>query len=231
MSSFLHRLGRWSAVHPWRMLALWTMAAVVAVGVAGTIGGAFDDDYTMPGTSSGQAQELLDEHFPELSGATATVVLQDDSGVPQSLVRELTSEISSLDSVGAVTPQESPDGQTVAIGVQYDLPVTEVTEAKGFAALEDATESVTQDSGVRVEYGGWVTEAAQEIEGTAELIGIGVAIVILLIAFGSIVAAGLPLATALIGLGIGSAAISVLAATTQVSSVAPTLATMVGLGV
>ncbi len=136
-----------------------------------------------------------------------------------------------LDHVSAVTPAAAPDGTTVALGVQYDLPITEVTEAAGFADLEQATADATDGTGVRVEYGGWVTEAAQEIEGTAELIGIAVALVILLIAFGSIVAAGLPLATALIGLGIGSAAIAVLAGATQVSSVAPTLATMVGLGV
>jgi RND superfamily putative drug exporter len=231
MSRLLHHLGRWSATHPWRMLALWTLVAALAIGAAGAVGGEFDDDYTMPGTSSGNAQELLDDHFPELSGATATVVLQQDGGVPQEVVTDLTGAISALDHVTQVTPQASPDGATVGVGVQYDLPVTEVTEVDGFAALEDTTLEVTEGTDVRVEFGGWVTEAAQEIEGTAEMIGMVVALVILLVAFGSIVAAGLPLATALIGLGIGSAAIAVLAATTQVSSVAPTLATMVGLGV
>jgi RND superfamily putative drug exporter len=213
------------------MLAIWTLAALAAVGVAGAIGGEFDDDYTMSGTSSGNAQTLLDAHFPELSGATATVVVNREGGVPAAVVDALTTSITGLHHVTSVTPQVSQDGATVAIGVQYDQQITEVTETDGFAALESATESATRGSDVRVEYGGWVAEAAQEMEGTAELIGMAVALVILLIAFGSIVAAGLPLATALIGLGIGSAAISVLAATTQVSTVAPTLATMVGLGV
>jgi RND superfamily putative drug exporter len=231
MSRLLHRLGRWSAIHPWRMVALWVLAAVLATGVAGAVGGAYDDDYSMGGTSSTRANQLLEAHAPELSGATATVVLHGDSAVPGPVVHEVVDAVGSLPHVTAAVPQVSPDGRTVGVTVQYDLQVTEVTEMDGFGALDAATRTATEGTGLQVAYGGWVAEAAQEMTGTAEMIGMAVALLILLVAFGSVVAAGLPLLVALLGLGIGSAGIMVLAAYAQVSEVAPTLATMVGLGV
>nr|MDT0664280.1 MMPL family transporter [Micromonospora sp. DSM 115978] len=88
-----------------------------------------------------------------------------------------------------------------------------------------------EQAGLQVEVGGQIAENISEISGVAELIGIGVALVILLFAFGSIVAAGVPLAVALVALGVGSSGVALIAATMNVSTIAPTLGTMVGLGV
>jgi putative drug exporter of the RND superfamily len=232
MSRLLYRLGRWSAAHPWRMVALWVLAAVLAAGAATVAGGAYDDNYAMSGTSSTKANDLLTAHNPELSGATATVVLHDAAqAVPESVVGTLATKVGDLPHVTAVQPQVSADRRTVALNVQYDLQITEVTELDGFGRLRTATAAVTDGTGLQVEYGGWVAEQAQPMTGQAEMIGIAVALVILLLAFGSVVAAGLPLLVALLGLGIGTAGITVLSSVVQVSSVAPTLATMVGLGV
>jgi putative drug exporter of the RND superfamily len=232
MSRLLYRLGRWSAAHPWRMVALWVVAAVLAAGAAGLAGGKYDDNYAMSGTSSTTANDLLTAHDPDLSGATATVVLHGAPGpVPGSVVDALAAKVGALPHVTGVLPQVSSDRRTVAVNLQYDQQITEVTEANGFGQLQTATETVTDGTGLQVEYGGWVAEQAQKMTGQAELIGVAVALVILLVAFGSVVAAGLPLLVALVGLGIGTAGITVLASIVQVSSVAPTLATMVGLGV
>ncbi len=115
--------------------------------------------------------------------------------------------------------------------MQYDVPVTDPDLMGNLTPLEDAVEP-TRDAGLQVELGGEVPgSAAAPMEGYGELIGIVAALFILVLAFGSVVGAGLPIAVALTGLGVGSSAILLLAATMDVSTAAPMVATMVGLGV
>ena len=114
--------------------------------------------------------------------------------------------------------------------MQYDVPVTDDDLMGNLAPLEKAV-APTRDN-LQVELGGELPDtAAAPMKGQGELIGIVVALLILVLVFGSVVGAGLPVAVALLGLGVGSAGISLLAATTDVSTSAPTVATMVGLGV
>ena len=232
MSRLLYRLGGSAARHPWRTIGAWVAAVVVILGLAGTVGGALNDDYTIPGSDSQQAYDLLRERFPEMAGADARVVVHAGDGrLDGAALDAAAAELAGMDSVGVVSPPVlSADGATAIIAVQYDVPVTDFTGDEGLVALEDATASLG-DEGYQVAFGGQVPENVQAPGGTAELIGIGAAIVILLLAFGSVVAAGLPIGVALIGLGVGTGGITLLAAATDVSTVSPTLASMIGIGV
>src|SRR5262249_31397222 len=127
-------------------------------------------------------------------------------------------------------PRMSASGDTALFTVNYTKPVTDLGGQDAVDALDTATRPAV-NAGLQVEVGGQVSENIEKVDGKAEAIGIVVALVILLVAFGSVVAAGVPLAVALIALGIGFAGIFLIAATTEVSTIAPTLGSMVGLGV
>ena len=136
-----------------------------------------------------------------------------------------------VDHVSQVAPPVvSQDGATAVITVQYDVPVTDFKDDSGMVQLEDAAANLTE-RGYQVELGGQMPENISKPGGTAELVGIGLALLILFLAFGSFVAAGLPIGVALVGLGIGSGGVTLLAALTDVTTIAPTLASMIGIGV
>ncbi len=232
MSGALHRLGAWAACHPWRVIAGWAVAVVAAVGLAGTLGGTLEDDYRIPGSSTQRATDLLTERFPAMSGTGARVVVHSRSTPLDEVSFDGTmQELSRLDHVSVVAPPRvSRDRHTAIITVQYDVPVTEFQGDEGLDALRAATAPLPE-AGLQVEYGGQLPENLNKPGGVAEAIGIVSALLILLLAFGSVVAAGLPLAIAAVGLAVGVSAISLLAAFTSISPVSPTLATMIGLGV
>ena len=232
MSRFLHRLGGFSARHPWRVIAAWAAAAVVVLGLAGSFGGSLNDDYVIPGTSSQRAYDMLREDFPAFSGADARVVVHAPQGtVDPADLEAAQRQLAGVEHVSQVAPAAvSEDGGTALIAVQYDVPVTDFKGDAGLVALEDATGDLAEQ-GYQVEFGGQMPENIGAPGGTAELVGIGVALLILFLAFGSFVAAGLPIGIALVGLGIGTGGVTLLAALTDVTTVAPTLASMIGIGV
>ena len=232
MSRFLHRLGGSAARHPWRVIAAWLAAAVLLVGLAASFGGALNDDYVIPGTSSQRAYDLLREEFPAFSGADAHVVVHAAAGeVAPADLATAEQRLADVDHVSQVAPAlVSRDGATALIGLQYDIPVTDFQGDEGLVALDEASATLRQQ-GYQVEYGGQMPENVGRPGGTGELVGVGVALVILFLAFGSVVAAGLPIVIALIGLAIGTAGVSLLAALTDVTTIAPTLASMIGIGV
>jgi RND superfamily putative drug exporter len=232
LSRFLHRLGRGTALHPWRTLGAWVVAFAIAIGLASWLGGPLHDDYTLPGTESQSATALLTDHFPEYAGADAHVVVHSRDGtIATPPLQAAAEEIATADHVTRVDPPVvSANGQTAMIGVSYDAPVTDLDAAAANDDLTAATEGLV-DAGYQVEYGGQLPENAYEPEGRAEMIGIIAALVVLLLAFGSLLAAGLPLAVAISGLGLGTFLVTVLAGSWDVSTVATTLGTMVGLGV
>jgi putative drug exporter of the RND superfamily len=233
MSRVLHRLGGFAARHPWRVIGAWLAAAVVILGLAGSVGGTLNDDYVIPGTSSQRAYDLLQDKFPAFAGADARVVVHTEHGtLDQSALHTTRQRLSdTVDHVSQVAPAVvSQDGATAVITVQYDVPVTDFKGDAGLVALEDATADLTQQ-GYQVDFGGQMPENIASPGGTAELVGIGLALLILFLAFGSFVAAGLPIGVALVGLGIGSGGVTLLAAMTDVTTIAPTLASMIGIGV
>jgi RND superfamily putative drug exporter len=232
--SRLYRLGRGAAAHPWRTLCAWVLIALAVAGLAATVGGTPQDDYNIPGARAQVGIDQLRAHLPGAGTTSARVVVHDRSGqrpTDESLAG-LQSRLGAMPHVVQVFPaQRSADGDTAVVNVSYDVPVTDPDLMGNLAPLETAVAPL-RAAGTQVELGGEVPEsAAAPMEGRGEIIGVIAALVILVFAFGSVVSAGLPIGTALVGLGVGSAGITLLAATMDVSTAAPMVATMVGLGV
>ncbi|WP_018634885.1 MMPL family transporter [Parafrankia elaeagni] len=233
MSGFLYRVGWLAAGRPWRVIAVWVAGLVVASGLAMALGGEPHDNFDAPGTPSQRGTDLLRAEFPALAEAQARVVLHDPDGtrVGTDITTEVARRLGEVPSVAVVSPPRlSADGDTALFTLNYDRPVTDLGGTEAIDHLVEAV-SPAEQAGLTTEFGGQVAENIQEVNGRAEAVGIGFALIILLVAFGSITAAGVPLAVALVGLGIGTAGITLIAAGTDVSTIAPTLASMVGIGV
>ncbi|MEU9132920.1 MMPL family transporter [Kitasatospora sp. NPDC048540] len=233
MSSLLGRLGGAAAARPWYTVLGWALLLAALLGLAAGFGGTPRDDYRVPGTRSTAGLDLLHERFPEMSGASARVVVHDRAGhrVPDQALAELRTRIGTVRGAGPVAePVFSADGSTALLAVNYLIPVTSFKGSEGLDDLRAAARP-TQDAGLQVEFGGQLPENFTAPDGTAETIGIVAALVVLVLSLGTVVSAGLPLVVALAGLGAGTALTTLLAAVTDISPTAPTVASMVGLGV
>lgn len=234
MTRSLYRLGRGAAAHPWRTLSAWVLIALVVAGLAATLGGTPQDDYNVPGARAQVGIDQLRAHLPGAGNTTSRIVVHDRSGgrPTDAALTALSSRLEQMPHAVQVFPaRRSADGDTAVVNVSYDAPVTD-PDLMGNLEPLDAAVAPLRAAGLQVELGGELPEsAAAPMEGRGEIIGIVAALVILVFAFGSVVSAGLPIATALVGLGVGSAGITLLAAATDVSTAAPMVATMVGLGV
>ncbi|HEV2784982.1 MAG TPA: MMPL family transporter, partial [Solirubrobacteraceae bacterium] len=194
-------------------------------------------DYSTPGSDSKAASERLREAFPDQSTSTVDVVwTASEAAAPQVKARvdRFLARAQRLEGIGdgvsASAAQVSHDGRVALVR----LPLTtdrfdDVPTATGERLIAMAQE--TSARGVRVELGGLVIQDAQSQELSSEVIGLLIATVVLLLSFGTLVATGMPLATALFGLGISSATIGVLAALMDVPDWAPSVAAMIGIGV
>ncbi|MGI5352914.1 MMPL family transporter [Streptomyces sp. CA-250714] len=242
MATFLYKLGR-LAFRRRRIVALIWVALLVAAGVgASTASTPPDDDFALPGTQAQKAFDVLEERFPDANaeGATARMVFRaptgekitasDNKAAVQETRKELTGGQAAavsdpfLKNSGAI----SKDGSIAYASVTYKVPAQEITE-KTRENIKDAAQSA-RDSGLTVETGGDALIVEPEM-GNAEIIGIGIAAVVLILTFGSLIAAGLPLITALIGVMIGISSITALGATLGLSANTTTLAMMIGLAV
>lgn len=231
MTSFLRVLGLWCATHPRRTVTAWLLMLAAVTVLAGLSGGAFRDNMTAPGSSSQVALHQLQQHLPESARAQARVVIQQDSGpLDSAAVTMVATRIRQLPLVDHAITRVGPDGHTAVIDIGYtaelpDLDAGQVTETLTAAAAPLA------DTGARVAVGGEVPESVQGPNGIAESVGVLIAVLVLLLAFGSVLAAGLPLLIAAAGLGAGLGLIGLLSAVVDVSTVSPTLGSMIGLGV
>ena len=239
MSKLLYRLGHWSVRRRRRVLAAW-LTVLIGVGVlAGAFGGSTSDEFSIPGTESQRAMDLLEERFPEQSGSSARLVFASPDETPltdpelQAAVADTLAtaadapevvEVSDPFTTGAV----SAEGLIAFADVGYATPANEVSEEAAEALDEIVAHG--EAAGLQVEIGGDVGPM-EEMGHTSEMIGLGVAIIVLLLSFGSLVAMGLPIATALIGVGIATTGMTLLAGFTDLSATAPVLATMLGLAV
>src|SRR3990170_2294570 len=239
--SFLfERWPRFASRHP-RPVAAAALAAVVAFGALFVLfGGRFGESFNLPGTQSQRLIDLLEERFPESAGDSATVALRAPAGLeePQARgrVEALLKELAALpDVVSVSSPYEqqgaiSQDGTIARVTVQYDKQAFDLPDATSDALLDLVDERSSPD--LQVEAGGQVVRSAeQEPPGGAELIGLAAAIVILLIAFGSVVAAGLPIVTALMALTSGFFLVGLGASFFDMPQFTPQFAAMIGIGV
>ena len=238
MAKHLYRLGGWAFERRKTVLALWAMALVAVIASAAAFGGSTNDKFTVPGTESQEAQELLEEKYPEASGTYARVVFAAPEGETlddpenKAAIQATMAEAKGGKDVMAVTnPFESKtlskDERIGYADVIYPVPAADIDdEARDELA---ASAAPAEEAGLQVEFGGGLV--AEESEAGSESLGMMVGFLVLAITLGSLLAAGLPLLTALIGVGIGVTGVTVLSGLIEVSSVAPTLATMLGLAV
>jgi putative drug exporter of the RND superfamily len=227
------KLGGACARHPWRTIAAWLILVTVLFGVKLAFGGQFQDDYAVPGTSSQAGADFLQAHFPQMSGTNARVVIHDPAGrhVDPAVLATVRTDLGRLPGVSVVDPALlSRDGATALIDVQYSVPVTYFHGNTGVDELTSATAPARAD-GLQVALGGEVPENVIMTSDLTDGIGVVVALIVLVLALRSLAAAGLPLLVGIAGLGAGTAVTALLARGIDISTEAPTVASMVGLGV
>ncbi|MEU5912558.1 MMPL family transporter [Micromonospora sp. NPDC047527] len=239
MATLLYRLGRGALRRRRLVVALWLVVLVAAGLAAATLRGPTASNFTMPSTESQRALDLLAEQFPVASGTTGTIAVkapadgQLASAEGQTVLRELVREASALPGVvGAVDPLQvgavSPDGRYALVQVQF---------ANGFDGVTDEQRTAYEEVGAAAEAKGWQVAPGGEVlggepeVGSTEALGVLVAAIVLVITFGSLVAAGMTLLNALIGVGVGMAGLFALSGVIELTSTAPILALMLGLAV
>ncbi|MFE5830152.1 MMPL family transporter [Streptomyces sp. NPDC056488] len=242
MATFLYKLGR-SAFRRRRLVALLWVALLALAGVgAATAPAATSSSFSIPGTEAQRAFDLLEERFPGAGadGATARVVFKAPEGqkvtdpAHKAVVEETVAALKSgSDQIVSVadpyTAQAvSQDASTAYVSVAYKVNAMELTDATREALKEAGHQA--QGKGLTVEVGGDALQTMPET-GAGEIVGVVIAGIVLVITFGSLVAAGLPLLTAIIGVGIGVSSITALANVLDLGSTTSTLAMMIGLAV
>ncbi|EHM27769.1 MULTISPECIES: MMPL family transporter [Streptomyces] len=242
MATFLYKLGRLTFRRRRFVALIWVaLLAVAGIGAA-TAPAATSSSFSIPGTEAQRAFDLLEQRNPGTSadGATARVVFKAPEGEKVTdpankseitgIVKELETGSKQIASVADpfATQAVSQNGSTAYISVSYQVSSMELTDATR-ESLEDAGKDA-QKSGMKVEIGGDALQVMPHT-GTAEIIGVVIAAIVLVITFGSLVAAGLPLVTALVGVGIGVSTITALANVLDLGSTTSILAMMIGLAV
>jgi RND superfamily putative drug exporter len=239
----LYHLGRLCSRHHWPVIGLWAVVAVALVVVAQSAGERYSDNLSLPGTDSTNATNLLQDRLPQQAYGTNPVVLQAKSGslTDPNNKAAVQSTVASLNKVKHVIKTVDPTSSAGASFLSKDktigyIPVTldvgpsdlSVEQAQ---AITDGVAPARQ-AGLKVATGGYVGQKlSKPATESSEVIGLAAAVVILLFAFGTATAMALPIATAVLGLAISLSAVRLLAHAFQVPSIAPTLATMIGLGV
>jgi putative drug exporter of the RND superfamily len=238
---WLARLGGWSYDHRRRVLVLWIGLLVVASVASGIAGNAYEDRFT-GNAESQQAQDLLKAKFPAFAGDTADVVVRTDSAVTspanEAALTTLVDQLKGLPHVAAVRSpfgqggqsQISSGGRIAYAEVQFDQQTVDLPKTAIRRVIHTA--EAARASGFEVELGGQPIEfVLAPSPGSTEFVGVAAAIVILLLAFGSAIAMGLPIVTALFGIGIGYAVVAFVSHGLVVPTFGPALAAMIGIGV
>ncbi|MFD3523468.1 MMPL family transporter [Streptomyces sp. NPDC058653] len=241
MASSLYRLGAFAA-RRWRAMVIgWLLALGTVVGLGLSFAGTFTDSGSIPGSSAQTALTRMDHHFPAPDAQSARLVFQAEPGrevtetdlsAALTDAREAMSRVPGVSEVG--NPVErgtvSDDGRTAVAEITFTAKEADEVPARTLDAVRTAGEGAER-AGLRVVYGGEPFETSHSPVGPSELIGLGVSLTVLALTFGSLLAAGLPLLTAVLGIGGTLAAMAGLATMLDISDNAPTLAIMLGLAV
>jgi putative drug exporter of the RND superfamily len=239
MNRFTRRVGAACARRPWSTVAAWLVVAATVITLASTVGGTLLDDLVAPGSQSERAMELLDERFPQAAGGSAMAVFAAGEGdrlaSHRPAIEATLARIAKVEHVVAVAgPFEagtvSPDGRIGFAEVSFDLPASDLGP-EPFEALAGAV-APARAAGLSAELGGdAVFVNAEEQTSGAEAVGILAALVVLVVAFGSVVAALVPIGLALVAVTAGVGGVMLVANAMDVSTAAPTVGAMIGLGV
>ncbi|WP_307181314.1 MMPL family transporter [Streptomyces canus] len=236
-------LARWCVRRRLVVVLLWLLALGGVSAAAAVTGSAYSNDYEVPGTESGRATQLLQDGFPHLGGDSDTVVWHLTSGsvrdadVEQTMTATL-DKIADLPGVAAVvSPYDatgadriSADGHTAYATVTFADPAEDIDASEAKAVVDTAKDAETD--GLQVELGGSAVALTESSGGhVAEIVGVLVAAVVLFLAFGSLAASLLPIASALVGVGTAYAGIGLLGHAMTVADFAPMLGMLIGLGV
>lgn len=239
----LAAIARWCVTHRLLAVLIWLCALGGTAAAAGFAGSAYSNDYEAPGTESGRAADLLKSGFTDLGGDTDTIVWHTDdstvraAGVTQKMTAVLHT-VERLPGVGAVSSpytdegaaQISTDGHTAYATITFDRQADDVPAGQAQAVVDTAKAAAGDH--LRVELGGSaiaLTEAPAA--HLSEAVGVAVAAVVLFLAFGSLAASMLPIATALVSVGTAYAGIVLLGHVMTVADFAPMLGMLIGLGV
>jgi putative drug exporter of the RND superfamily len=236
----LQRLAAWCYRRRRRVLVLWIVALIAISAIGSSVGSTFSQGFSLSGTESQRAADLLQSRFPAQAGDEGQVVFAHAGGVQDAAVQArmtaLFADVASVPGVtGVVSPYTADGARQIARGgdvayatVQFDRVASDIPDSTitRIRALADAAEG----GGVHVALGGRMFQENSGI-GPAELIGVLAAIVILLVAFGSLLAMGLPILVALFGVGIGIAFVELLSHVIATPDFGTQLASMIGIGV
>jgi putative drug exporter of the RND superfamily len=250
MATFLYRVGRFAYRHRLLVIGVWVLL-LVAAGASTTLAKPFLLDFNLPGTETERATNLMDEKFPGQSDmdlmANAKVVIQAPAGTtldaPENIGRidELVNHLRALDHIAqpesivdpmtspAHAAQVSPDRTIAHIDVLFDEKFVDIDKDQ-IEAFKHALQQ-GRDSGLTVEATGTVYNGQPPQQGTSELIGFGIALIVMVIAFASVVAATLPIISAIFGVGISVASITGATAFVNMDSSALMIASMIGIAV
>jgi putative drug exporter of the RND superfamily len=230
-TSRLARLASYTYRRRGRVILAWVATLAAVLIVVPRFAADFGVEFGTPGSESAAAADLMEKHFPQTSGESVNVVWEDSSGAREAQPRidRLLAEAEGLEGIGEPSsPRYSRDGTIGLVNVELTDNAMDIDTATGERLIQLADE--TSGDGLQVEVGGGLIRNAQE-GAPPEFVGLLGAAVVLLIAFGSVVAAGLPLLVAIFGLGISATLIGVVAALVDTPDFAPAVAGLIGIGV
>jgi putative drug exporter of the RND superfamily len=236
MSHVLARLGRFAARRPWVVIGGWVAVAVLVATSSAAFGRDLHDPFEAPGLDSHRATELLERANAGERGLGADVVLTPRADVADSLgspalqadLAHVRDAVESLPRV--LGTSVSTEREVALIRVQY--PQREDLGPEDLASLKSTLDQLRQTTQLQLEAGGDLYFAFEQTPtGVGEAIGLLIAVIVLLLAFGSMAAMGLPIATALLGLAVGAGSLSLVAYAVDIPAWATVIGSMVGLGV
>jgi RND superfamily putative drug exporter len=237
MSEKLYKLGKWIFSHRWRVIGIWLVVVIAMGTLSAQVHKPFDPGFTIPGTEAQTALDKLSAEAPEASAGTGSIVFAVPKGQKlvdqKAAVEQAVTNISEVDGVASamspfITQTVSQDGRIGLVTVRLNKPTAEVAVSTQESILEIVTAS--NNSSLQVEERG-DTLAREEAAPIGELVGFMIAALVLVITFGSIVAAGMPLLIAIIAVAMGMLGIYGATSLFNISSTATTLAVMLGLAV
>ncbi|MGW0913860.1 MMPL family transporter [Streptomyces sp. NPDC002784] len=240
MATWLYRLGLGAFRRRRLVLAAWLAVLTGSVCALLVVGGQLDNEFTIPGSESQRAQDTMAKDFPAAAGTSAQIVFTapegtkvTDPGAVQGIQRTLAAA-QDAPQVAAVIPPDragtvTPDGRTALAQVNYDAARSDLDDGT-LDTLEETT-SAAEEAGLEVSVGGQAYGNGVLTPSVIELLGVVVALAVLALTFGSLLAAGMPLLTAFVGIGTGLAGLLALSSGVTVSSTALSLALMLGLAV
>jgi len=248
----LRRLGEWCARHFVIVIVAWLVVLAALQVLNRSFGGDYSDNFSLSGVQSQEGLDVLKKHDPAAGGYSSQIVLRDTSKPLTSYSSQMSQTVTDLQKLPHVLSVQNPlpppgsppqssgkqnvgplssDAKTGYVTIRFDVQPSTLQD--DYLDGVDTSVQPLRSAGVKVEYGGPLGELARPAadDRVSELIGFAVAIVVLLVGFGSVLAAGLPLLTALISVIGGLACLGLLASAFTFATVSPTLATMIGLGV